>query len=73
MHSPFGKNRRTSPITLDVEPVMQEELSAGDFLKLAQSNPGIIKASRALTPQPGRRSFGSFLVQYAYPRHRSAD
>lgn len=68
----FGKRRRSTPITLDAQPVMQEELSAAEFLRLAQTNPSIIKSSRAVMPKPGRRGFGSFLVQYAYPRHTTA-
>ena len=68
----FGKRGRSTPITLDVQPVMQEELSAREFLRLAQTNPGIIKSSRAILPKQGRRGFGSFLVQYVYPRHTTS-
>ena len=63
--------RRRQPITLDVVPVYQEELTAAEFLELAKTSPSLIKSSQALAPRPGRPGFGSFLVKYLHPRHKS--
>lgn len=67
---PRGKSRR-APITLDARPVTEEQLSAAEYLALSKDNPGIIKSVRFVAPQPGKRGFGSFLVKYVFPRHRT--
>lgn len=66
-----GKSRN-GPITLDLTPVYEEELSAAEFLKLSKNTPEIIKSSRAIMPRQGHSGFGSFMVKYLYPRHRVA-
>lgn len=59
-------------ITLDTVRVTEEILSAEEFLDLAKTNPGIIRSSRIVMPQQGKSSFGSFSVQYMYPRFKTA-
>ena len=65
------KGARQSVITLDVEPITQERLSASEFLELAKTNPSLIKSSRAVLPTPGRTGFGSILVTYTHPRYKT--
>ena len=66
------KAGRRAPITLDVRPVLQEELSATEFLKLVQTNPAIIKSSSPIMPVAGRPGFGAFQVTYVHPRYKVA-
>lgn len=63
---------KRSPITLDIKPVAVERLSATEFLELTKKNPGLIKSSRIVQPQPGRRGFGSFIVEYSRPIYKAA-
>ena len=63
---------KRSSITLDVKPVETEKLSAAEFLRLAKRDPGMIKSSRVLPPVPGKRGFGTFLVEYSRPLYKAA-
>lgn len=66
-----SKTRRREPITLDARPILEEELTASQFLALLKSRPGLIKSSRAILPQPGLRGFGSILVRYTRPIYKT--
>lgn len=70
-HLPPRNKSRRAPITLDARPITEEQLSAAEFLALSKNNPGIIKSVRLIDPQPGKRGFGTFLVKYLFPRHRT--
>lgn len=50
---------------MDILPVKKERLSAQDFLKLAQTQPGLIKKSRPVVSPLGRGSGLAFDVHYS--------
>lgn len=66
-----SKSRRV-PITLDTQAVMEETLSAAEYLTLSRTRPDIIKSVQIVAPKPGQRSFGVFAVKYLVPQHKVA-
>ena len=50
----------------------EEEVSAGDFLKLVREDPCLIESSQPLPPRLGERGFGEFLVTYTRTVYRPA-
>jgi hypothetical protein len=65
-----GRSRRL-PITLDARPVLEEELSASEFLALSRNQPQLIKSSKVIPPKAGKPGFGKFLVRYAHPVYKT--
>lgn len=62
---------RHQPITLDARAVLEEELSAREFLALSRTQPHLIKSSKVIPPQAGKPGFGKFLVRYAHPIYKT--
>ena len=56
--------------TIDVFPVRGESLCPAEFLKLVETNPGMIERSTIMPPKLGEKGFGAIHVQYSRPRYR---
>jgi len=53
-------------------PVIEEELTAEEFIKLYKSNKEIIKSASPVLPKLGNFGYGKIKVNYRYPHFKTA-
>lgn len=52
-------------------PVMEESLTAKEFVKLYKSNKEIIRSAEPIIPKIGSLAYGKIKVKYKYPHYKT--